>query len=93
MALNRAIVIANIDGPQAGLDAISAIEDLDKLESYYLLYAALGDFEERLNHLPIAAGHFRKATELAELKSEKAFLEKRIKQCEEVDPAQAEAGR
>jgi predicted RNA polymerase sigma factor len=89
VALNRAIVIANISGPQAGLDAISAIDGLDKLESYYLLYAALGDFEERLNHREAAAGHFRKAMELAELKSEKAFLEKRIKRCEEVDPARA----
>lgn len=81
IALNRAIVLANIEGPQAGLDAVGAIEDLDKLESYYLLYAALGEFEERLNHLPAAANHFRKALELAELKSEKTFLEKRLRTC------------
>jgi RNA polymerase sigma-70 factor (ECF subfamily) len=93
IALNRAIVVANIQGPQAGLDAIAAIEDLDKLESYYLLYAALGEFEERLNHREAAAGRFRKAMELAELKSEKAFLEKRVKRCEGMDPARAEIGR
>jgi len=78
VALNRAIVIANISGPQAGLDAISAIDGLDKLESYYLLYAALGDFEERLNHREAAANHFKKALDLAELKSEKTFLSKRL---------------
>lgn len=82
VALNRAIVIANVHGPQAGLDAMKDIEDLDKLESYYLLYAAMGEFEERLNHLPAAAAHFRKAMELAELKSEKDFLAKRIETCE-----------
>jgi RNA polymerase sigma factor (sigma-70 family) len=82
VALNRAIVVANIHGPQAGLDAVNAIDKLDKLESYYLLYAALGEFEERLNHLPAAAGHFRKALELAELKSEKAFLSRRLQACE-----------
>jgi len=49
-----------------------------------LLYAALGEFEERLNHLSAAAGHFRKAMELAELKSEKAFLAKRLQACEGV---------
>ena len=81
VALNRAIVVANIDGPQAGLDAVAAIEDLDKLESYYLLYAAMGEFEERLNHAASAAGHFRKALELAELKSEKVFLAKRLEAC------------
>jgi RNA polymerase sigma factor (sigma-70 family) len=84
VALNRAIVIANVDGPQAGLDAVKSIEGLEKLESYYLLYAALGEFEERLNHLKSAAGHFRKALELAELKSEKVFLAKRLKACEGV---------
>jgi RNA polymerase sigma-70 factor (ECF subfamily) len=87
VALNRAIVIANIHGPQAGLDAVAASHGLDKLESYYLLYAALGEFEERLNHLAAAAGHFRKAMELAELKSEKAFLAKRLQACEGVGAA------
>jgi RNA polymerase sigma-70 factor (ECF subfamily) len=75
-------VVANIQGPQAGLAAVSAIEDLDKLESYYLLYAAMGEFEERLNHAASAAGYFRKALELAELKSEKAFLARRLRECE-----------
>ena len=78
VALNRAIVIANIHGPQAGLDAVAAIDDLDKLESYYLLYAALGEFEERLSHRESAANHFKKALDLAELKSEKTFLAKRL---------------
>ncbi|HEX4265893.1 MAG TPA: DUF6596 domain-containing protein [Verrucomicrobiae bacterium] len=84
-ALNRSIVVANIHGPQSGLDAVNAIEGLDKLESYYLLYAALGDFEERLNHREAAAAHFRKALELAELKSEKDFLAKRLQACEAAD--------
>jgi RNA polymerase sigma factor (sigma-70 family) len=88
VALNRAIVIANIHGPQAGLDALQAIEDLDKLESYYLLYAAMGEFEQQLNHLPAAAGHFRKALELAELKSEKTFLAKKLEACEPAAVAQ-----
>jgi len=82
VALNRAIVIANIHGPQAGLDALKAIDDLDKLESYYLLYAAMGEFEQQLNHLPAAATHFRKALELAQLKSEKVFLTKKLAECE-----------
>jgi RNA polymerase sigma-70 factor (ECF subfamily) len=83
-ALNRTIVVANIRGPQAGLDAVNAIDGLDKLESYYLYYAVLGEFEERLKHLPAAAAQFQKAMELAELKSEKDFLGKRLKACEGV---------
>lgn len=82
VALNRAIVLANIQGPQAGIDAIASINKRAKLKSYYLLYAALGEFEERLNHLPAAAAHFRRALELAELSSERAFLARRLQACE-----------
>src|SRR5213078_1452850 len=57
IALNRAIVVANLHGPEAGLAAIAAIEHLEKLNSYYLLYAALGEFEAQLNHSQAAAGH------------------------------------
>jgi len=78
IALNRAIVIANIRGSQAGLDAVAAIADADKLESYYLFYAVLGEFEEQLNHREAAAEHFQKALALADLKSEKTFLSKRL---------------
>jgi len=78
IALNRAIVVANIHGPQAGLDAVAAIADVDKLESYYLFYAVLGEFKEQLNHREAAAIHFKKAFDLADLKSEKTFLSKRL---------------
>jgi RNA polymerase sigma-70 factor (ECF subfamily) len=92
VALNRAIVVANIHGPQAGLDALNAIEGLDKLESYYLLYAALGEFEERLNHFSAAAANFQKAMGLAELKSEKAFLARRLQACDGVGTTGAKQG-
>jgi len=47
---NRAIAVANVHGPAAGIQAVEAIRDhpRSKLESYYLLYAVLGDFELRL---------------------------------------------
>jgi RNA polymerase sigma-70 factor (ECF subfamily) len=81
VALNRAIVIATVHGPQAGVKAVAAIQDLKKLDSYYLLYAALGEFETQLNHSQTAAEHFRRALELAETKSERAFLFKRLQCC------------
>ena len=84
VALNRAIVVANIHGPKAGLDAVAAIQDLDKLNSYYLLYAVLGELEARLSHLQAAARHFRESLRLAEIKSERMFLSKRLLACEEL---------
>lgn len=82
VALNRAVALAEVHGPQAGIEAVSAIQNLQSLESYYLLHAVLGEFEIRLNHSRAAAGHFRKALQLAEIKSEQSFLAKRLAACE-----------
>jgi RNA polymerase sigma factor (sigma-70 family) len=81
VALNRAIAVAKVHGPQAGLETVGAIRDLDTLESYYLLYAVRGEFEMRLNHPKAAAEQFRKSLQLAETKSERMFLSKRLQSC------------
>lgn len=81
-ALNRAIAVANVHGPAAGIKAVEAIQDREKLESYHLLYAVLGDFETRLGRHQTAAGYFRAALKLAETRSEQAFLEKRLQEQE-----------
>ena len=83
VALNRAVAIAEIHGPQTGIEAVNAIQNLQSLESYYLLYAVLGEFESRLDHHHAAAAHFRKSLQLAEIKSEQVFLSKRLQACEE----------
>jgi RNA polymerase sigma factor (sigma-70 family) len=82
VALNRAVAVANVQGAQAGLDAVGGIRDVDKLKSYYLLYAVLGEFEMRLNHPDIAAGHFEKAVELTQVKSEQTFLSGKLQACQ-----------
>jgi len=82
VALNRAVAVAEVQGPQAGIEAVNAIQNLQSLESYYLLHAVLGEFESRLNHTRAAVGHFRKALQLAEIKSEQVFLAKRLQACE-----------
>jgi RNA polymerase sigma factor (sigma-70 family) len=81
VALNRAVAIANVDGPKAGLQAVRGIRGLNKLSSYYLLYAVLGEFELRSGNLQAATEQFRKSFELAETKSERAFLLKQLQRC------------
>jgi RNA polymerase sigma factor (sigma-70 family) len=81
VALNRAVAIANIRGPKAGLRAVRDVRDLRKLSSYYLLYAVLGEFEMQSGNLRTAAEQFRRSFELAETKSERAFLLKRLQRC------------
>jgi RNA polymerase sigma factor (sigma-70 family) len=80
VALNRAVALAEVHGPARGIDAVNAITGLSALESYHLLHAVLGEFESRLDHPSAAAMHFQKALELAEIESERTFLEKRLRE-------------
>jgi RNA polymerase sigma-70 factor (ECF subfamily) len=79
VALNRAVAVAHVKGPGAGVKAVEAIQNRQELESYYLLYAVLGEFEAQLQHFEIAADHFKKASQLTDVKSERVFLSKQVR--------------
>jgi RNA polymerase sigma-70 factor (ECF subfamily) len=83
VALNRAVAVANVHGPDAGLAAVEAIPHRDQLDSYYLYYSVSGEFEAQRSNFSAAASHFRRALELTELQSERTFLSKRVEACEE----------
>ncbi len=91
VALNRAVAVAKVRGAQAGLQAVAEIRNREKLDSYYLLYAVMGEFEAELNDLRAAAGHFQKSLKLAGLKSEQTFLRKRVEECESAERRSASA--
>jgi RNA polymerase sigma factor (sigma-70 family) len=82
IGLNRAVAVAHVQGAQAAIQAVDAIRHRDQLDSYYLLYAVLGEFELQLNNFRAAATHLRKAIQLAGVKSEQAFLARRLGECE-----------
>jgi RNA polymerase sigma-70 factor (ECF subfamily) len=83
VALNRAVALANVHGPLAGLKALEPVRQRGELKSYYLLYAVLADFEERQANFTEAADLFRRSRDLTDLQSERSFLSKRIQACEE----------
>jgi RNA polymerase sigma-70 factor (ECF subfamily) len=83
VALNRGVAIAQVHGPGAGIEAVEAIRNRRSLDSYYLLYAVLAEFEVQLNNFPAAANHIQKALQLTDLKSEQSFLSKKLRDCEE----------
>lgn len=82
VALNRAVAVANVHGPRAGIAAVEAIRNREQLNSYYLLYAVLGEFESLLSNRQAAINYFRKSLELATIKSEMKFLSKRLSSLE-----------
>jgi RNA polymerase sigma factor (sigma-70 family) len=81
VALNRAIAIAQLEGPAAGLEAIEAIEHRDRLSSYPFFPAALGELELRTGKTSAAQRHFREARRLARNEAERRFLRQRELEC------------
>jgi RNA polymerase sigma-70 factor (ECF subfamily) len=75
--LNRAVAVAQADGPEAGLALIAELED-GRLADYHLLHAARADLLRRLGRLDEAAGAYRRAAELTGNPAERAFLERRL---------------
>ena len=77
VALNRAIAVAQLEGPESGLKAIEAIEHLDRLAKYPFLAAALGELELRAGRPAPARRHFRDACRLARNPAERRHLKQR----------------
>jgi RNA polymerase sigma factor (sigma-70 family) len=82
IALNRAIAIAELDGPERGLYEIALIQDLHRLTSYPFYPATLGELELRRGNYPVAQAHFSKALSLVRNPMERNFLQRRIDSCE-----------
>jgi len=85
VALNRAIAVAQYQGPERGLEEIRAIPGSQRLALYPFYHAALGVFELRSSRPAIAAEHFRAALALARNPMERHFLENRLRACEGTD--------
>lgn len=82
VALNRAIAIAQRDGPERGLEAMKAILNLGRLARYPFYPAALGELELRRGHRGLAGEHFREALTRARNPMEWRFFEQRLAACE-----------
>jgi len=83
IALNRAIAIAQQDGPERGLQEIRVIHDLHRLSSYPFYPATLGELELRRGNYPVAKAHFSTALSLARNPMERNFLQRLIATCKE----------
>src|SRR6266571_596482 len=83
VALNRAVAISRVRGPEAGLRAVELISDRATLEPYYLLHAVTAQFQSDLRNYSEAAKHFQRAQTLAGVRSEQEFLANRLRSCRE----------
>ena len=87
VALNRAIAIAQKEGPNRGLEEIQAIADAHRLADYPFYHAALGELELRSGRPQVGCGHFKTALALARNPMERHFYEQRIAACDSAGSA------
>jgi RNA polymerase sigma-70 factor (ECF subfamily) len=82
VALNRAMALAQALGPEAGLQAIREIVDVDRLNAYPFYEAALGELELRCGRREVARAHLLRAQGIARNPMERRFLARRIGETE-----------
>jgi len=82
VALNRAIAVAQSEGPERGLQEIEKIAERDRLVRYPFYFAALGELELRRGMKQSAREHFQAALALGRNPMERRFFEGRIEVCE-----------
>jgi RNA polymerase sigma factor (sigma-70 family) len=81
IALNRAIAIAQHEGPERGLAALRAIPDRERLGAYPFYPIAFGEFELQCGRHAAAREHFTAALPVARNPVEQKFIEQRIVAC------------
>ena len=81
--LERAIAVSKLNGPEKGIDAITNIKDIDKLNSNDLLYSTLGNLNLQLHKYNDALSNYQQAIKLTDQKLEKSFYSKKIKICQQ----------
>ena len=76
--INRAIALAQVEGPAAALDALESIPYDDHGQRYRLRHAAEGEFHRQLGNLPQARTFFQRALSCAQSEPERRFLERKL---------------
>ncbi|MEU7936527.1 RNA polymerase sigma factor [Microbispora bryophytorum] len=79
VALNRAVAVAEVDGPEA---ALALLDDLG-LDGYHLFHAVRADLLRRLGRAGEAARAYEKAIARTRNAAEWAFLDRRLRQVRE----------
>jgi len=74
--LNRAVAVAMLDGPEAGLSLIDGLLAAGELEDYHLAWSAKADLCRRLGRIEDARAAYIKAIELSRQSVDRQFLER-----------------
>jgi RNA polymerase sigma-70 factor (ECF subfamily) len=79
--LNRAIVIAEIEGPAAGIRALEQARENTALRHYHLYDATLGEFYRRARQFDRARWHLENAKRKTRSPHDHAIIDRRLSKC------------
>ena len=80
--LNRAIVVAELQGPQAGIRALDDAGQDPLLQSYHLFHATLGELYRRAGDLARAKKHLETARHKTKSPFDRELIHRRLAMCE-----------
>jgi predicted RNA polymerase sigma factor len=79
--LNRAVALAMLFGPEAGLEVVDALMVEPALKTYHLLPSVRGDLLRKLDRLDEARAEFERAAALTQNQRERKLLLDRAAAC------------
>jgi RNA polymerase sigma factor (sigma-70 family) len=78
VALNRAIALAQAEGPERGICELQAVPQPERLTRYPFYFAALADLECKRGAHDLARRHYERALTAARNDAERSFLRARL---------------
>ena len=83
VALGRAIALARVEGPDAALEVLLAVEGRERLESYPFFWVALGDLAIRAERWSRARAWLDRGLATARNDAERHMFRRRLAECPE----------
>jgi predicted RNA polymerase sigma factor len=77
VTLNRAVALAETDGPEAGLALLSALDGDDRMAGHHRLLSVRAHLLEKSGDIAAAREHYRRAARATASIAEQRYLESR----------------
>jgi RNA polymerase sigma factor (sigma-70 family) len=82
--LNRAIVLAQIEGPNAGIEALDEVGHDPAFQRYHLFDATLGELHRRAGDMARARRHFEAARAKTSSPFDRELIDRRLAACNDI---------
>jgi predicted RNA polymerase sigma factor len=81
VGLNPGIAVAQLEGPERGIEEMSGVHDRDRPVAYPFYFVTLGELELRMGRTAIVRERFRSAVDLARSPMQGRFFGRRLEAC------------